>query len=223
MQSEISTWLSSIPCGLDLKYLAKDFEDRGFTTKESLKYIDSSDLDVLFPSPLKLSHAKKKILLKEIEQLSSKDISQEPFGGTKTQSAPHVAHSAESSSTSFLAKKEERFSDDIQFLEARIPSAKQEYTRLQQQVGDYDRMAPKRAKTCSNCHLTGHQKRHCKNPTCPGISQCSLQCKHPEIKAEIAELQGLIKDLEKRSEKSKNEFLNFKAQGKKLVTAFLQS
>ena len=29
MQSEIPTWLSSIPCGLDLKYLAKDFEDRG--------------------------------------------------------------------------------------------------------------------------------------------------------------------------------------------------
>ena len=28
MQSEISTWLSSIPCGFDLKYLAKDFEDR---------------------------------------------------------------------------------------------------------------------------------------------------------------------------------------------------
>ena len=28
MQSEISTWLSSIPCGLDFKYLAKDFEDR---------------------------------------------------------------------------------------------------------------------------------------------------------------------------------------------------
>ena len=220
MQSEISTWLSSIPCGLDLKYLAKDFEDRGFTTKESLKYIDSSDLDVLFPSPLKLSHAKKKILLKEIEQLSSKDISQEPFGGTKTQSAAHVAHSAESSSTSFLAKKEERFSDDIQFLEARIPSAKQEYTRLQQQVGDYDRMAPKRAKTCSNCHLTGHQKRHCKNQTCPGISQCSLQCKHPEIKAEIAELQGLIKDLEKRSEKSKNEFLNFKAAKEKASNSF---
>ena len=27
MQGEISTWLSSITCGLDLKYLAKDFED----------------------------------------------------------------------------------------------------------------------------------------------------------------------------------------------------
>ena len=87
MQSELSKWLSSIPCGLDLKYLAKYFEDRGFTTKDSLKYIDCSDLDVLFPSPLKLSYVKKKILLKEIEQLSNKDITQEPFGGTKTQSA----------------------------------------------------------------------------------------------------------------------------------------
>ena len=28
MQSEISTWLSSIPCGLDVKYFSKDFEDR---------------------------------------------------------------------------------------------------------------------------------------------------------------------------------------------------
>jgi len=73
MQSEISTWLSLIPCSLDLKYLAKDFEERGFTTKESLKYIDTSDLNVLFPSPHKLSYVKK-ILLKEIEQLSNKDI-----------------------------------------------------------------------------------------------------------------------------------------------------
>ena len=142
MQSELSKWLSSIPCGLDFKYLAKDFEDRGFTTKESLKYIDCSDLNVLFPSPLKLSYAKKKILLKEIEQLSNKDITQEPFGGTKTQSAAHTADCAKSS-TSFLGKKEE--------------------------------------------------------------------------------LQGLIKDLEKRSE-NQSQFLNFKAaRGKKLVTAFLQS
>ena len=189
----LAAWISNI--------LPK-IEDRGFMTKETLKYINSSDLDVLFPSPLKLSYAKKKILLKETEQLSNKDITQKPFGGTKTQSAAHIADSAELS-TSFLAKKEERFSDDIQFLEERIASAKQEYTWLQQQAGDRlqqqagEGRAPKQAKTCSICHLTGHQKRHCKNPTCPGISQCSLQCKHLEIKAEIAELQGLIKDLEK--------------------------
>ena len=91
---------------------------------------------------------------------------------------------------------------------------------MQQQAGDYERRAPKRAKICSNCHLTGHQKRHRKNPTCPGVSQCSLQCKHPEIKAEIAEPQGLIKDLEKRSEKSKSEFLNFKAAREKASNSF---
>ena len=55
MESEVSRWLSSISCGFDLKHLAKDFEDRGFTTKASLKYVESSDLNVLFPSLLKLS------------------------------------------------------------------------------------------------------------------------------------------------------------------------
>ena len=98
-------------------------------------------MDNLFPSPLKLSYAKKKILLKETEQLPNKDITEEPFGGTKTQSAAHIADSAESS-TSFLSKKEERFSHDVRFLEARIASATQEYTRLQQQAGDYERRAP---------------------------------------------------------------------------------
>ena len=41
----------------------KEFEDRGsdiFTTKESMKYVDSSDLDVFFPSQLKvIMHAYK--------------------------------------------------------------------------------------------------------------------------------------------------------------------
>ena len=229
MESEVSRWLSSISCGFDLKHLVKDFEDRGFTTKASLKYVESSDLDVLFPSPLKLSYAQKKILLKEIEQLSSKDITQEPSAGTQNPSA-HAAqvpstsqgcaseYRESSQSASFLAKKQERFSDDIQFLEARISSAKHEYTRLQQKTNE--RAAPKRAKTCSNCHLTWHQKKHCKNPTCPGITQCSLQSKHPEIKSEIAELQDLIKDLEKRSEKAKNECMNFKAAREKASNSF---
>ena len=79
---------------------------------------------------------------------------------------------------------------------------------------------PKQAKACSNCHQTGHQKRYCKNLTCPGISQCNLKCKHSEINAKIAEQQGLIKDLEKRSEKSKSKFLNFKAAREKASNSF---
>ena len=63
MESEVSRWLCSISCGFDLKHLAKDFEDRGFTTKASLKYVESSDLNVLFQSLLKLSYAPKKLIL----------------------------------------------------------------------------------------------------------------------------------------------------------------
>ena len=63
MESEVSRWLSSISCGFDLKHLAKDFEDRGFTTKASLKYVESSDLNVFFPSLLKLSYVPKKLIL----------------------------------------------------------------------------------------------------------------------------------------------------------------
>ena len=63
MESEVSCWLASISCGLELSD-TKEFEDRGsdiFTTKESaMKYVDSSDLDVFFPSQLKvIMHAYK--------------------------------------------------------------------------------------------------------------------------------------------------------------------
>lgn len=85
---------------------------------------------------------------------------------------------------SFLEKKEESFSNDIQFLEAWISSAKHESARLQQKCSEYDQAAPIWAKTCTNCHLTGHQKRHCKNPPCPRIIQCNLQSTHPEVKSE---------------------------------------
>lgn len=229
MDTEVSRWLSSISCGLDLKPLAKEFEDRGFTTKQSLKYVESSDLDIFFPSPLKLSYAHKKILLKEIEQLSNQDNAQAPIStlptaGTSYAQVPSTSQGNSSKlsepSSSFLAKKDESFSDEVQFLQTRIASAKQEHTRLQQQASEYDEAAPKRGKTCSNCHLPGHDRRQCKNPTCSGISQCNIQSKHPEIKAEITELQGLIKDLEKRSEKSKTELLNFKAAREKASNSF---
>lgn len=47
-RSEVSQWLSNISCGLNLGDLATDLEERGFLIKESLKYIDGSDLDVFF-------------------------------------------------------------------------------------------------------------------------------------------------------------------------------
>ncbi|KAJ7371954.1 hypothetical protein OS493_022055 [Desmophyllum pertusum] len=101
MDTEVSRWLSSISCGLDLKPLAKEFEDRGFTTKQSLKYVESSDLDIFFPSPLKLSYAHKKILLKEIEQLSNQDNAQAPISTLPTAgtSYAHVSSTSQGNSS----------------------------------------------------------------------------------------------------------------------------
>lgn len=61
-----------------------------------------------------------------------------------------------------------------------------------QEADEYDQAAPKRAKTCSNCHQPGHQNRGCKKTPCTGIGNCKLQSKHPELQREIKELQSLI-------------------------------
>ena len=75
-KSEVYQWLCSISNGLELERLAGEFESRGFRTVDSLKYIKSSDLDVLFPSPHKLMMAEKRII--EIEKVKSLKSGQLP-------------------------------------------------------------------------------------------------------------------------------------------------
>lgn len=230
MESEVAMWLSSIPCGLELRDLAKEFEERGFTTKESMKYVDSSDLDVLFPSPQKLSYAKKKILLKEISKLSQeptratvvpRSTSQaSATPGTSSSHGASVSAVPNTSNSSFLEKKENSLSEDLGFLEARIASAKHEHARLLQTADHHDELAPKRAKTCTNCHLPGHQKSKCSRPPCSGIENCNIQSKHPEFRNEISELETLIKELEKKNTKAKDDLASFKAAKEKASNSF---
>lgn len=99
-------------------------------------------------------------------------------------------------------------------------SAKEQYIRLQQQADKYDQIATKRTKVCSNCHLPGHNKGNCKNQACCSIENCNLRSKHSEIKSAMTELQQQIGSLEKKSEKSKNEFLAFKAARDKACNSF---
>lgn len=76
LQSKVEgfLWLRSISKGLGLKRLAVEFESRGFRKTSSLKYIRSSDLDVLFPSPHKLLLAEKIIIETELKQLKWQKI-----------------------------------------------------------------------------------------------------------------------------------------------------
>ena len=77
-KSEVYQWLCSISNGLELERLAGEFESRGFRTVDSLKYIKSPDLDVLFPSPHKLMMAEKRIIESEIEKVKSLKSGQLP-------------------------------------------------------------------------------------------------------------------------------------------------
>ena len=68
-RSEIYNWLRAISNGLGLERLSDEFESRGFVTVSSLKYLKESDLDVLFPSPQKLTLAEKRIIEEEVQGL----------------------------------------------------------------------------------------------------------------------------------------------------------
>ena len=188
-ENEVSRWLGSISSGLNLQQFVDDFEARGFSTIDSMKYVEASDLDVYFPSPRKLSYPQKKILLKEIERLPKNTTTQAENSSTipvetpvanHTTNKPAVEHFPQATLlTGFLNRKEEDLTGDMEFLQTRIMSAKNELTRLKHKAIEYEEKAPKRGKSCSNCHLPGHTKVNCRNPPCTGISTCNLQSKHP--------------------------------------------
>ena len=83
-KSEVFLWLHSISNGLGLERLAEEFESQGFRKTSSLKYIRSSDLDVLFPWLHKLLLAEKRIMETKLEQLKRR----EENPGQKAQTLP---------------------------------------------------------------------------------------------------------------------------------------
>ena len=74
MSKEVFEWLRSTSNGLNLERLAKEFEVRGLLTRQSLKYIQTEDLDTFFPSPQKLLLAERHILKTEINNLKEPNL-----------------------------------------------------------------------------------------------------------------------------------------------------
>ena len=72
-KSEVYLWLKSLSPGLTLERLSPEFENRGFRSKRSLKYLQASDLDSFFSSPNKLLLAERRILEHELSKVNKSD------------------------------------------------------------------------------------------------------------------------------------------------------
>lgn len=256
--SEVFNWLKAISSGLNLERLSKDFEDKGFRTISSLKYLQTTDLDVLFPSPQKLTLAERRIIQHELDTVKNAPAPQalrprELFlpvnvpqqcvsqanncvfssaltlgaatnqQGKIPQRQPLKQQDNQQSSqasNSYLGKRESELKQDSEVLQAKILSLKD---LLEKKIHDYDNYIgnnSSRQKTCSECHTGGHTKAKCSRGPCQGISQCKNRDKHPEVKAEIQDLKKVIKDMEKKNEKSKNEYDVFKAARERAANGF---
>ena len=74
MCSKVCQSLKSFSTGLNLENLAKEFEVRGFSTHQSLKYLQKEGLDAFCPSPQKPLLAEKPILREEINKLKEPNL-----------------------------------------------------------------------------------------------------------------------------------------------------
>lgn len=230
-RSEVYQWLSLIsPQGLHLERLVLEFESRGFQTKQSLKYLEKGNLDVIINSPHKLLLAEKRIMEKEIENLKKpslalKELFPHPSSSIKNNFSPSLSvnnsmnnaslassnsGNGESAGTSkntqqegYLDRKAMEMSNNLTVLETQIQSAKEHLETVQieyEQSGS--KAVRRRGKLCANCHMPGHYKSKCNNTPCTNMKNCSVSEKHPEAKTELIELQKLIRELKKKEVES---------------------
>ena len=98
-----------------------------------------------------------------------------------------------------------QLTQDLQMMQVQLDSAKQQLALCKKEIAECDTIAEKRTKTCSVYHLPGHTKQTCKKGLCLGVHSCKLPAKHPKINKELQELKNLIKELEKKEVKAKND------------------
>lgn len=123
-------------------------------------------------------------------------------------------------SSSYLDKRQLQMTQDVQLMQVQLNSAKDQLALRKKEIDDCDSIAEKRAKICSTCHLPGHTKPKCKHGPCLGFQSCRLPAKHPEVSKELQELKALIKDLEKKEEKAKNDLELFSSARQRAASSF---
>ncbi|XP_078366476.1 uncharacterized protein LOC144650626 [Oculina patagonica] len=239
--SEVFKWLQNLPGGLKLEKCSEQFERRGFSTLESLRYLRPGDVDAFFPSPEKLLLAEKRILESEIKALFDPENRRTPLRPvelcTRFNSAAGLnsnmlsttpcAESTAGPSTSAngqenkpLDKKANEMKENLLVLEVQISSAVYELQKLKSEQEKLTPLAAIRGRICNRCHQSGHTKTTCKAAPCESSSNCKIREKHPEIKNKISALQAELKDLQKQHEKHKGELENFTAAREKSKSSF---
>lgn len=118
--------------------------------------------------------------------------------------------SAGTSDGGYLDGKSVELTENLTLLEAQIASAN---NQLRIVKDEYDRSCSRttgrKGKLCTNCHQPGHYKGKCQNSPCEDFRICMASEKHPEAKNEVLELQRLVKELEKKENKAKEELDTF--------------
>lgn len=119
----------------------------------------------------------------------------------------------------YLDKRQKEMKDQ-EILASKKRSVEELLREKTRQLEDYKETGSRRQKICSVCHCPGHNKNKCKNGPCTEIANCRYDDKHPELKSEIQELKRILKDLEKKEDKSKNDYDVFKAARDRASSSF---
>lgn len=140
--------------------------------------------------------------------------------GNNTQSA-ESAGTETTQSNGYLHRKSIELTENLTLLGAQVASAT---NQLQIAKNEYDQSCSqvngRKGKLCTNCHQPGHYKGKCQNPPCEDFRVCLAGEKHPEAKSEIVELQRLVKELEKKEKKAKEDLDSFKLAKERSMNSF---
>ena len=142
-----------------------------------------------------------------------------PVSGTMNQQS--AVNESNEQSTTYLAKKSGELTENLSIIQTQIKSATDQLEIVRSQYEQASGKANgRRGKLCTRCHQPGHYRARCSNPACMDMNNCGASEKHPESKNEIAELQKLIKDLQKKEAKASEELQSFKLAKERSVNSF---
>ena len=142
-----------------------------------------------------------------------------PVSGTMNQQS--AVNESNEQSTTYLAKKSGELTENLSIIQTQIKSATDQLEIVRSQYEQASGKANgRRGKLCTRCHQPDHYRARCSNPACMDMNNCGASEKHPESKNEIAELQKLIKDLQKKEAKASEELQSFKLAKERSVNSF---